>query len=352
MATDSGIKRIFFLGAGATKADHPKAPLLKDLLDKILDGRNDKHTNTVKGFVSDYFFNPDNKKYLPSIQDVLSFIDIGLSDEGYFKIDKKYLETVRNSIVYCMARLIEEGLNVECVANSNLVLIEKAKKEDVIISTNYDIIIDNCFLKQYPNQINYGVRSRHAINSDFTGSDGRVLSSEFRLHFNPEQVTLLKLHGSFNWLYCQRCNELDITPARKGIFDCIHDDVRCVNVMCTERYQPLVVSPTFLKNYNNRVIKDVWSIAEKAVSEANEIIFIGYSMPSDDYQIKSMLLRGIENHAYRYGKSNKAQVTVIGKNTKNTEEKNENEFQKTNFEKVFGLINYMDCGFKEYVESL
>lgn len=269
------MNRVFVLGAGATTADYPQAPLLKDLLFEALQGVSDKHSEKIRGFLSRYFFTLENHACLtyPTIQDVLSFIDIGLSDKVYFQLNKKDLEDVRNSIVYSMARAIEQGLNQTCIGEANLRLVEKVKAEDAIISTNYDIVIDNCFLKQYQNQINYGVKFRQAIDSNNTDNDGRARQAPITVYSNPDKVLLLKLHGSFNWLYCRRCNELDITPARKGIFDCMHDDVYCHNPMCTEKYQPLVVSPTFLKNYENKIIRDVWSIAEKTVSEADEIVF-------------------------------------------------------------------------------
>ena len=86
-----------------------------------------------------------------------------------------------------------------------------------------------------------------------------------------------------------------------------------------------------MRDPKNRIISEVWSLAEKAVSKAEEIVFIGYSMPADDFEIKSMLLRAIADHSYRHGENNKTRIMVIGKKPENFEEKKHNDVQKRNF---------------------
>ena len=82
------------------------------------------------------------------------------------------------------------------------------------------------------------------------------------------------------------------------------------------------------------------------MANTQEIIFIGYSMPMDDHEIKSMLLRGIAKN------KTKPAIIVIDKCPKNDREKQENIQYRINYEKVFGLIEYRACGFAQYVKEL
>ena len=337
------MKRVFFLGAGATIEDFPKAPSLKTLLWAMLgDNPEDECSvfrNKVHDFISQYFFNLNGKSIsqYPSIQDVLSFIDAGLLNNAYFQIDKKYFEEIRDAIVYLMGATIEKQMYVAAGANT-LRLVEQLEPADVVISTNYDIVVDNCFLHKFKNCVNYGAKFRQSINAKnkWSNTDAAMPSDvpAYSIDFGP---SLLKLHGSFNWLYCSRCDELDVTVAQKGLLECMSNKVYCYDhFSCTARYQPLIVSPTFLKDYKNRIISEVWSLAEQAIAKADQIIFIGYSMPLDDYEIKSMFLRGISRNI------NRPIINVIDKFPQ----------IKDNYEKVFGLVGFSELGFAEYARNL
>ncbi len=342
-------QRIFFLGAGATKADFPNAPTLKDLLGKILSEDSFEYTiakDKMRNFLHEYFFDLSGKtsEEYPLIQDVLSFIDTSLQNETDLKVNKNDLEDIRRTIIYQMGFTIEKHMQISEDVNM-LKLVSRLTPEDVVISTNYDIVADNCFLNKFSNKMNYGITFRASVDAvnrrPYTDIAG---SSRVPIYSFDEGPSLLKLHGSFNWLYCTRCDELDVTPAQKGA---LQHGTRCFNHMtCTALYQPLIVPPTFFKSYQNRIIREVWLLAEQAVAQAEEIIFIGYSMPVDDYEIKSMLLRGIARNKKRPA------ITVVDKCPKDEGERQENIQYKINYEKVFGSVDYRKCGFAQYVKDL
>ena len=78
---------------------------------------------------------------------------------------------------------------------------------DALITTNYDILLDNALYERRSCQ--YGVRIRKSIFPLPTGGKVGDYSSD---RLNNRQITLLKLHGSLNWMYCRRCDELDLAP--------------------------------------------------------------------------------------------------------------------------------------------
>lgn len=55
--------------------------------------------------------------------------------------------------------------------------------------------------------------------------------------------------------------------------------------------------PTFLKDLNNVQIKLIWQNAGVELSEATKIIFMGYSFPSADFEMRQLLSRTVRHNA-------------------------------------------------------
>src|SRR3990167_3405383 len=175
------MKRVFFLGAGATIADFPRAPLNDRLLKELLKIRSRK-TKDVKDFLKK-FFNLCNSGSLPRIEDVLSFLDSSLrqkfscKDYGY----EEFLK-VRRSLVYLMGQLFKDKLegNAKGVAKR---LCDKLTEEDVIISTNYDIVMENALWFKREQNINYGEKVR------YSGSLSEAHDGETGINFERDSQT-------------------------------------------------------------------------------------------------------------------------------------------------------------------
>ena len=119
--------------------------------------------------------------------------------------------------------------------------------------------------------------------------------------------TLLKIHGSLNWLYCPNCHRLDLGIAGSGrrtvktlnqFYGAVDLDARyqgdgtqCED--CRTRLRPVLITPTHLKDYRNPHIARVWYEAARALREAKRAIFVGYSMPEDDVDVIYLFKRGL-----------------------------------------------------------
>jgi len=55
--------------------------------------------------------------------------------------------------------------------------------------------------------------------------------------------------------------------------------------------------PTFLKNLTNTQYKLIWQNAAIELSEATKIVFIGYSLPAADFEMKQILSRMVRDTA-------------------------------------------------------
>jgi hypothetical protein len=58
-----------------------------------------------------------------------------------------------------------------------------------------------------------------------------------------------------------------------------------------------LITPTFIKDLNSLQLKGIWHNAELDLSSANEIIFIGYSLPDADFELRYLLKKNIREDA-------------------------------------------------------
>jgi hypothetical protein len=112
-------------------------------------------------------------------------------------------------------------------------------------------------------------------------------------HPTVSGVPLLKLHGSLNWRECPKCHAVVPIPVDRSLTDHFHVTVdQSVRVLvrkahvrhCDEdvKSAPVLVPPTWNKTEHHRQISPVWGRAARELSEAENIIVMGYSLPNSD----------------------------------------------------------------------
>lgn len=148
-----------------------------------------------------------------------------------------------------------------------------------IVTTNWDTVVETLFKK---NKISY--QTQEEANSSVA-------------------VDLIKLHGSINWVKCNTCGKYQI-KSNSAIADYLLDDklkeqcCYCGNEARNNQIilQPEIITPTMLKTLNSKLYRDIWSIAAKELSAANRIIFVGYSLPLADFEIRYLLKKHIKTN--------------------------------------------------------
>jgi hypothetical protein len=59
--------------------------------------------------------------------------------------------------------------------------------------------------------------------------------------------------------------------------------------------RPVLITPTYKKDYRNPHIAQVWYQAERVLREAARVFIIGYSLPDDDVEVIYLLKRGLSH---------------------------------------------------------
>jgi hypothetical protein len=249
-----------------------------------------------------------NRGELPRIEDVLTVLDISIAENASFGRSKRpitpgarrldfsppELHAVHRTIVGAIAEFVSEQ-PAEDVAPGAVAAFTRLITEfegDTILTTNWDGMPDRELWRVGPRPETWRPAERTVrytpLQQTVVNFRGRRIAAPAE---NGTVTTLLKLHGSLNWLFCPRCQQLiinaagDLLPETYGSMD---DDC-----WCGATAEPLIVTPSYAKNYRNLQLAAIWREALQTLANAEEWVFVGYSLPDDDYAVRALLTRAL-----------------------------------------------------------
>lgn len=343
-------KTVYFLGAGATKDVCEGAPLNRDLVKKALDRfSEEEETKHLKHFINQLFKERTDPTIDNQVWNLLDYI-IEQGKVGSSRYNLEEISELRENLLSLIIREIKEALE-DAETETYAKFLEAIKEsEPSVISTNYDILIDSALYKI--DCYNYVSKIRNSLISQGSSLKG-LNKAQWRGedNMNTGQIKLLKIHGSLNWLYCSKCDEVDLIMTEEGTISVL-TGLYCYNEYCTNRYESLLITPTMYKSYENRFIKEIWGSAEKELTEADNLVFIGYALKDEDYHIRCLLMKALLNKSDPY-----KEIIVIEKGpSKNSEkeakDKRTLEDLKNKYRDLYGEVDFRPVGFTRYVDSL
>ncbi|MBS0580632.1 MAG: hypothetical protein JSR36_15350 [Proteobacteria bacterium] len=166
---------------------------------------------------------------------------------------------------------------------------------NTVLSTNWDIVIER-HCREANHAFHYGVRTEYL--------DRRVVPRK--------GLGILKLHGSSNWCYCDSCRRLFAYTDGKGVLkDWLFLEARDFRALgdtptadyletnhtgderkcpyCDIRVSTRVATFSFDKALGFYQFQGVWEDALRTLREAERWIFVGYSLPEADFQLRHVL---------------------------------------------------------------
>jgi hypothetical protein len=290
---------VIILGAGATKACG--GPLTDEILPAALNGKmahdderilvNDREQllQLTRTFLGECFNVPvDNnstvsKEDCPSLPLVLSMLHRSIELKkpiGAWAGDR--LVKAKRAIEYSIFAVIEAALrDIPSHQQFHTHLLTPLYYQGItptVISLNYDVIVDNVMFllgEAHQGQLpDYGVKFSTQRYTDLCRRRGT-----FGL--------LLKIHGSLNWLFCEKCKRLDLFVSQgmhtgKALDELYNsvpfdDAYSCRGTPCRNRpdcdgfVSPILITPTYVKDYKNKYINRVWEKAESAMKKADRL---------------------------------------------------------------------------------
>ncbi|MHB8110904.1 MAG: SIR2 family protein [Syntrophorhabdaceae bacterium] len=298
-------KTVYILGAGFSyPANIPgQAELLKKTLEykpTFADGNILKAQGKVNDFLDNVF--DSNPKI--SLEDVFTIFDrCILSRERFRTYNWQELCETRKQLVFLILSIINKqfsGISKKASTNYEKFaecLVKKryeAKRIDdtiAVISPNWDTVLEY-FIEKYLESANKPkTRIDYCTYTHGLDNKQRIphLNIKAKGYYN---IKIMKLHGSMNWLYCSNCGRLYVDKSDIGLD--IKECPYCEITPGTNFLEPIIITPSLLKELNNLHIKNIWQNAFINLQEASEVIFVGYSLPLADFEFKHVLKKGIK----------------------------------------------------------
>lgn len=310
-------KTVFILGAGFSM--DAGAPSQEKLIEKIFELHSNNSqiytSGTVdrfKTFLIDTLNIPVALHSNIPFEDVFTPLDKCIQDNLSFRnLDTKEVKEIRDIIYYLIGKTLQHILqnnNKDYIDKFATYLIDECSKRSnhnysnidnvSVLTTNWDILLDTSLQSQIDlNFYGNAVVDYCCYISSYKKNDDRVKPGLEILGKGGFNTKLIKLHGSLNWLQCPKCQRVYVDMDDKIAINQYTYPINCRH--CDDNYgiesshtlTSNIIMPTFLKNLSNPQYKLMWQNAGVELSEANKIIFIGYSLPQADYEMRQLLSR-------------------------------------------------------------
>ncbi|WP_457608051.1 hypothetical protein [Nitratifractor sp.] len=287
-------KEVFILGAGFS---YPaKLPLQTKLLDEIFEDKDFKyleHYESIEKFIEQFF----QTHY--DLEDIFTVLDRAYLSEEHFS-NYKWLDIyeVRKSLIFLIINILDKKLiSIEEYRDIYQEFIEYicSNHQDIaVISLNWDTLVEKLIKRYCQNKMidycfyTYGIETDHISHINLKAS-------------GKENLKIVKIHGSINWLYCPNCQ-------RVVVDDIAIESIAKEELVCPycKQYSDLeislenfIITPTILKKFDNLHLKYIWNNAFIEIQEAEKVTFIGYSLPKADYEFMYLLKKVMANKSIR-----------------------------------------------------
>lgn len=244
-----------------------------------------------------------------ALEDIFTIFDkIDLQREHWRQYsDEKIIrvyDALKICIIYVMCFQMEQISKRPIYERFARILIDKRIKDGLtkdklsVITLNWDTMLEQELYNKCIG-IKQKVMPDYCFYSYSFLEDKRWIPSTLLKAKRFYNIKILKLHGSFNWLVCPRCGRISV-DFKENIAKFVLGADRKEQSFCKycsvdyelenrPRLRSLFVSPTYLKSFQDSNIKNIWHNAFIELSEADKVVFIGYSLPNADFEFKHLL---------------------------------------------------------------
>ncbi len=276
---------VYVLGAGFSKGCG--YPLTSNLLPEVW-GRLDAADRSSLAEIIKFHhpkFQTDKPETYPPIEQLLTEMKVNgdlyegsRRYAGNFKKEK--LDHTRaallNTIAHWFHEIYKTARNTDWLNR----FVELVRDENAAVVTfNWDLLVDQALFGNQIESHHYGLNEKI--------SSGPII---------------LKPHGSLNWYSTKELNK--VSPEKRKVLYKAEDPANAIELFTRPRaiqskvsrtYAPLIVPPTYIKDFQKPVFRHLWLQTTEVLSTAKRIVFIGYSLPPDDLQAKFILRCGFHN---------------------------------------------------------
>ena len=281
-------RRVFILGSGFSRQlTNGKFPTSQQLLKKL------KEEVTHPALIRNIQDIPEGDE----IQKILSRLELynHISNEEKRELKKKIFVNFQKQL--SVSKLYED---LETLETAKRLVKKLFKPGDTIILMNWDVVLEHilCLNGGGTKPFNYGGITEMVV------STGMSPKGEYIPNTHRPNITILKPHGSFNFLPDGTCLRALLNDMHPHFLDSKWADTSTVNLFLgykdiTQLELPLkptkIVLPTFVKTIENSTFAKLWMHSGYAIRDAAQLLVIGYSFPPED----SLMMQTLHNGLWR-----------------------------------------------------
>jgi hypothetical protein len=351
-------KTVIILGAGSSYGStiDPKPPIMKDF---IKNGKNlqlKEKYDRLWNFLERIGYNlKDLEQGNPNLEEIYTVLHV-ISLALWHKNETEFIEEIgqdfwKVSPVYFLESFIIEVLDISSInalkktCTYHDKLAKYLKNGDCIIDFNYDLIMDSSL-----------INNTHWSEFDGYGFNCYDFLEENKIDYDEQKnkksfIKLLKLHGSINWKISKshyklldnkenvfhyksfreklfdkpdqeyqlkigvnslkkvkdHCHSGYLAPGTQDFYDELatkieKDDIWKISGMQKPLMDCFIVPPTLMKFGEDEMpeqLIEIWSNANYFLKNAERIICIGYSFPTNDVHFTTLFRLAISNNKKR-----------------------------------------------------
>ena len=313
-------EHMFIVGAGFSF--HAGLPLTSEFTRELLDVSNYKdvapskrQVDFLRTFVGDVFDHRMSAKarFWPYLEDIFTSVDLAANTGHHLgpNYSPSDLRTVRRAMIVRIIRMLRQSYmrkkgHKDTAWNRLEHFFRRVDlNKSAFLSMNWDTVIEEGLERtQKVGRFDYACGA-HKVEFD---EDNKLVLSKTKKPI----ASVIKMHGSSNWLYCDSCRELLwVEPSMSvKVADLLFQkrDWNTVSqIMNSEMNDNDDVGPTscplcsapsigtrfatfsYRKALDFPMYEKSWLAAESLLRAAKTWTFIGYSLPAADYQFKHLL---------------------------------------------------------------
>jgi hypothetical protein len=295
-------REVYFVGAGLSCAlGLPNTAMLLDGVLELASESKRWQREDLEGRLRQAFqyFYPDavHEGYMPDVVDFFSalrtYLDVGAGLPGGFPDAPHLYRALKIAIAQLLIRKLRQcGPTLE---EGHDYLDGVVRRGNIVVTSNWDVLIER-------------YADLHGVPVRLSGTG------------EPDELAVLKLHGSLDWCIGAHMKRVGNRTHYARLTESLFPDRQYKQrIPSQSKRQGMVLRSRALENWGSAwrvvsggatephmvtmvrgkasdlgVLRQVWRDAYGAISRARRLEIVGYSMPADDIEIRTLLRAGVQ----------------------------------------------------------
>ncbi len=195
------------------------------------------------------------------------------------------------SLLIRVFRYVQSYSNHRDNLQHHRLLVAALRPGDVIMTLNYDTLMDNALI-----EAGWNVKKGYGFSANVRYNDLRPVNYSQNLR----DVLLLKPHGSFNWFAKGSFDKLETLLEKRPVSEIRVSRLPAVYESKAKRLVRFFIPPLYTKFFKNKFWSRLWIKTYEAARDADRLIVVGCSLIATDYHLRAILSKAMTDRRKKY----------------------------------------------------